>query len=468
VVVSKDLGDGQVQALKDFIEAESLPGVLVRESMRRLYLYPDNGVHVLGFTNSENVGVEGIEKSMDAVLRGVPGRQWMERHPRGGEVLSTSRPVEPPQPGRSIRLTLDHAVQRLVEAELDLVGSDPGEVYVPSLRSRGVTVILMDPSTNAIIAMANRPHHSLTNLSTITPNRAVAETFEPGSTFKLCAFSGALDHRLVGLATPLQLHGGTYQRGEIRIIDPTKLQGATVLTAFAQSSNIAAYKLASQLGTARFYSTMRGLGFGQRTEVDLPNEAMGQLRPVEKWGTLSLRSLSFGYEVNVTPLQLANAYAAVVRGGVLHRPRLVEEVLDETGQVVDARPLDEGRRVCSPTAAGHLRTAMLEVVRKGSAKRAAIPGFQVGGKTGTAKKYVPKRRMYAEGAYMLSFAGFVESGHGPELVGVVVIDDPEVPQNQEYGGQVAAPIFRRICSAVLAHRGVHPNAAWLPEVARDR
>jgi cell division protein FtsI/penicillin-binding protein 2 len=356
----------------------------------------------------------------------------------------------------------------LLETELDADGTDPAEVYVPRLRARGVTVILMDPGTNSILAMANRPHHSLDDLSRITPNLAVSETFEPGSTFKVGAYIGALDSQLVGLATPLNLHGGYYQKGDIRIRDDHPIDGATVLTAFAQSSNIAAYKLASQLGASRYYGYLRTLGFGQRTGVDLPNEATGRLRPPEFWGTLSLRSMSFGYEVNVSPLQLLNAFSAVVNDGVLRTPRLVEAVLDETGAVVEECPPVVRGKVCSPVAARNLRSAMLEVVKKGTAKKAAIPGFLVGGKTGTAQKYVPARKMYADGAYVVSFVGFVESAEGAELMGVVVVDDAEVPRETEYGGHLAAPLFRRIAARVLAHRGVEPNPAWLPTIAGDR
>ncbi len=468
VVVKKDLGDEEAQALKDYIDEQDLPGVFVRDAMRRLHPFPDVGVHVLGFTNNENAGVEGIEKSLDAVLRGTPGRQWFERDPGGGENPSTTRLVQPPRTGRSVRLTIDHPIQRLLEAQLDEAGNDPAEIYVPRLRARGVSVILLDPATNSIIALANRPHHTLADLSRITANIAVSETFEPGSTFKLGAYVGALDSQLVGLATPLMLHGGYYQKDAIRIKDDHPIQGATVLRAFAHSSNIAAYKLASQLGAARYDGYLRALGFGRRSGVDLPNEAPGLLRPPSAWGKLSLRSLSFGYEVSVTPLQLVNAYSAVVNGGVWRTPRLVEAILNEKGEVIEERPPGEGKRVCSATTARHLRTAMIETVQKGTAKRAAIPGFLVGGKTGTAQRYVPARRAYADGAYVVSFVGFVESAAGPELIGVVVIDDANVPRGNEYGGQLAAPLFRRICASVLAHRGVNPNPAWMPELARDR
>jgi len=463
VTVARDLGDEEAWSLRRFIEEQALPGVVVREGRRRFHPLPDLGVHVIGFTNSENTGIEGVEKSMDGVLRGVPGSQWFERDPKGGEAPSKTRPTRMAEPGRSLRLTLDHRIQRLLEEELDAVGDEPGEVYVPLLKARGVSVILMDPATNSILALANRPHHRLDDRRSITPNLAVAETFEPGSTFKIGAYAGVLDRQLVGLGTPLNLHGGSYHKGLIRITDTHPVDGATVLSAFSHSSNIAAYKLAAQLGAVRYHGYLRILGFGQRTGVDLPNEATGLLRPVEKWGALSLRSLSFGYEVNVTPLQMLNAFSSVINNGVLREPRLVAAVMDETGTVIEERATVTRHDVCSPAAARQLRTAMLEVVAKGTAKQAAIPGFLVGGKTGTAKKYVPARKAYAERAYLVTFVGFVESLAGPELMGIVVVDDADVAKGMEYGGQLAAPLFRRIAGKVLALRGVVPNPEWLPK-----
>lgn len=468
VVVKRDLGEEEAQSVKEFVDEHTLPGIFVRASQRRMHPFPGLAVHVIGFTNNENTGVEGIEKSMDADLRGVPGKQWFDRNPMGGEVPSTSQAVVPPQPGRSLRLTLDLEIQRLLEAELDMVGDDPDEVWVPRLKARGVTVVLMDPATNSILAMANRPHHNLDELGSITPNLAVSETFEPGSTFKLGAYVGALDSKLVGLATPLNLHGGTYDKGEIHIRDDHPVSDATVLKAFSHSSNIAAYKLASQLGAQRYFNYLVALGFGHRTGVDIPNEATGRLRHPNRWGTLSMRSLSFGYEVNVTPLQLLNAYSAVVNDGILRKPRLVEAILDHQGGVVEERPTVVVDRVCSSTTAQHLRTAMLEVVKKGTAKKAAIPGYLVGGKTGTAQKYVPARKAYAPGSFVVSFVGFAESVRGPELLGVVVVDDAEVSPELEYGGHLAAPIFRRIARKVLALRNVEPNPDWLPVMADDR
>lgn len=468
VVVAKDLDERTAGALKDLVKEQSLPGVEVRDSMRRLPLFPDLAVHVIGFTDSGNVGMAGVEKSLESVLRGEPGRQWYEREPDGDEVLSVSRPVEPARPGRSVRLTLDLAVQRLVEAELDAVGDAKDEVYYPRLGAKGVSVILMDPSTHAIVALANRPHHRLDALDQITANRAVSETYEPGSTFKLGAFLGALDSRLVGLATPLHLHGGSYVKGPIKITDKPVLHEATVMSAFAQSSNIAAYKIAAQLGAARFHGYLEALGFGRRTGVELPNEASGMLKPPARWGALSLSSISKGYEVTVTPLQLVNAYCAVVNNGVMRPPRLVDAVLDENDRVVEERPLSPGIRICSPTAARQIRTAMQEVVKKGTARKAAIPGYLVAGKTGTAEKWVASKRTHDKTKNFVSFAGYVESAAGPELVGVVVIDDPAVSSELEYGGHLAAPLFRRIAGKVLALRGVPPNPEWMPTLAGER
>lgn len=467
VIVAKDLGDEEAQNLKDFLEEESIPGVEVRQGLKRHNPMADFAVHVVGFTNNENEGIEGVEKSLDHVLRGTPGAQWYERRRGGGEVPSLNHTPVEARPGRSIRLTLDSDTQRIVEDELDHVGDDPQQFYCPQLKAKRISVILMDPRTNSILALANRPQHSLVTRENLTSNAAIAETYEPGSTFKINSFVGVLDRKLAGLGTPLFLHNGSYSKGLIHIRDDHPVDGANVLKAFAQSSNIAAYKLAAQLGSQRYYEYGRLMGFGQRTGVELPNEATGAFRSPEHWGALSLRSLSFGYEVNVTPLQVLNSYCAIINDGVLRRPRLVEAILDDTGAVIEECPPVDRHRVCSSTAARSLRTAMQEVVKTGTGKIAAIPGFTVGGKTGTSQKYVPRLKAYARGAYVVSFVGYVASPAGPELAGVVVVDDPDVPKEKEYGSWIAAPIFRRIAIRFLEHRGIQPDPSLLGDGARN-
>ncbi len=470
VIITKELADETARKLEEFLERERIPGVIVRESYKRSYPFPDRGVHVVGFVNNENRGMDGVEKTMERVLRAEPGYQWYERDPLGGETRSTDRESKEAKPGRTIRLTLDMGVQNLVEEELSRVGQDADEVYAPKLNADGLCVILMDPATNSLLALANRPTHNLDRLTRLTPNFAVAESYEPGSTFKICSFLGVLDQRLVGLATPLYLHGGRYQKGEINIRDEHPLESAPVLTAFSYSSNIASYKLAAQLGGNRYHRYVTNLGFGERTGVALPNEASGRVRAPQQWGTLSLRSMSFGYEVNVTPLQLLNAYVALLNNGVLRRPRLVEAVLNDENEVIERREPEVIRQVCGAAAARQIKDAMLEVVKKGTAKKAAIPGYQVGGKTGTSQRYNVDRKQYVKGEYVVSFVGFVQSTRGVELAGVVVIDNPKVESHLRYGGHLAAPLFRRIAARVLEHRQapVDPKLSGGGAVATNR
>lgn len=458
VVLVKDLDDEAARRLEEFLSRESIAGIIVRESYKRSYPYPDRAVHVVGFVNSKGEGVEGVEKTMDELLKAQPGYQWIERDALGNETRSMRMESHPAVAGHSIRLTLDIGVQNILEEELSKTGSDENEVYAPALNADGLCVILMEPATNAIIALANRPQHDLETRHPLTPNFAVSETYEPGSTFKICSFTGVLDQGLVGLATPLYLHGGRYVKGEISIRDDHPLENATVLTAFAYSSNIASYKLAAQLGGARYYDYVTRLGFGARTGVALTNEAAGTVNSPANWGTLSLRSMSFGYEVNVTPLQLLNAYVALLNGGQLRRPFLVEAVLNDENEVVKEFAPEVIRQACSARAARQLKDAMVEVVKKGTARKAAMPGFIVGGKTGTSQRYNPQRKRYVDGEYVVSFVGFVESSRGPELAGVVVIDNPKVERHLRYGGHLAAPLFRRVAQRVLAHRNIAPDS----------
>jgi cell division protein FtsI (penicillin-binding protein 3) len=259
-------------------------------------------------------------------------------------------------------------------------------------------------------------------------------------------------------STRLNLCGGYYQQGAVIVQDDHGAGDSSVLDAFAYSSNIGAFRMAQQLGPARFHGVIKAFGFGDRTGIELPNEAPGRVRRHTDWEVTSLPHIAYGYEVSVTPLQLIAAYDAVLNDGMLRRPRLIDAVLDERGNVVDPRPPVDVRRVCSRDAARAMRTAMLETVRKGTARKAALPGFEVGGKTGSALRYEPRLRGYAADACNLSFFGFIKSQDRIELAVLVVVQDPEVPREQEFAGTICGPVFRRIAARVLAHRGVEPAA----------
>ncbi len=468
VVLRKDLGDEAAQNLRDFLESGQLPGIFVREGVKRFYPHPDRAVHVVGFADAANNGIEGIERSMDDELRGQPGWRWLERDRLGRESRSTARESRDPVGGRHVRLTLDLDIQEILEREMDATGTDEGEVYLPPLKAESATVILMDPKTGSVLALANRPQHTLDKRDTLTSNAAIFETYEPGSTFKIAAYTGAFDRQLVSLTTWLNLSGGYYQRGDIVIRDDHPLDGGTVLTAFSHSSNIGAFLVAQQLGAARFHGYIRAFGFGSKTGIDLPGESTGLVRSLDQWKPVSLPSVARGYEVSTTPLQVLNATVALLNDGKLRRPRLVSALLADDNSVVREFPPEEGTKVCSPAAARAVRRMMLDVVKKGTAKQAAIPGYEVGGKTGTSEKYDPKLRAYAKGAYFVSFVGYVQSTQGPELAGIVVIDDPKVEANREYGGQLAAPLFRRIAERVLQHRGIAPDPGLLAGDAETR
>ena len=272
---------------------------------------------------------------------------------------------------------------------------------------------------------------------------------------------------MVGPATPLNLHGGRYDRGDVHIRDDHPKASLPVIGAFAQSSNIGAFKLAQQLGTQRFFHYMRSLGFGERTGIELPREAPGRLRAPSDWEVTSLPHLAFGYEVSVTPLQLLNAYAAILNDGELRRPRLVDAIISADGEVIEPRHSEVIRRVCSVAAARQLRRMLAEVVKTGTGKLAAIPGYEVAGKTGTAEKWDPKLKCYPKDRYVVSFVGFVPADR-PALLGIVVVDDPKVEGKKEYGGAIAAPLFRRIAARTLEYLEVPPNPDLLAEAVTSR
>jgi cell division protein FtsI/penicillin-binding protein 2 len=456
VVLAKELTDEKAQPVKEAIEQARIPGVFLRESMKRFYAAPERAVHVIGFVNNENMGVEGVEKALDDQLRGEDGWRWLERDARGGEGRSQTRLSRDVRHGNGVRLTIDFAIQNIVEEALDEIGSDPQEVYLPLIKAERASVILIDPKTSSILAMANRPHHSLATRENLTSNAAVAETYEPGSTFKINAYAGAFDAGLVGLSTPLNLYGGRYDKGDVHIRDDEPKDSLPVLSAFAHSSNIAAFKLAQQLGPSRFYHYMTNFGFGQKPGINLPREASGHLRSIEQWEVTSLPHLAYGYEVSVSPLQLVMAYAAILNDGMLRRPRIVDAILSPDGSVIDSCPAETVRRACSAQAARNLRRLLAEVVKSGTGKFAAIPGYEVAGKTGTAAKWNSTLNRYPNDSYIVSFVGYVPADN-PALLGIVVVDDPKVEGKREYGGTMAAPLFRRIVSRTLQHLEIAPN-----------
>jgi cell division protein FtsI/penicillin-binding protein 2 len=355
-----------------------------------------------------------------------------------------------PEPGRDLTLTLDAAIQHVVERELARAVEDSGA-------KRGTAVVL-DPWSGAVLAMASYPGFDPNRFAGYPAERlgnpVVQEVYEPGSTFKMVTASAALAANLIDPHDVIDCELGGIRLGSVLIRDHKRFGLLTFRDVIARSSNVGAIKAGLRVGRDRLHAQAAAFGFGSPTGIDLPGEAAGMLHPAAEWRRNSVAYVAFGHEVTVTPLQLANAFAAVANGGTLHRPFVALERRGPDGAAERRSGPEVLGRPLAPTTARELERLLEAVVADGTGKAAAVPGYTVAGKTGTAQKVVGGR--YAAGRYIASFAGFVPARR-PALVAAVVIDEPRPPLY--HGGQVAAPAFAAMVEPILLYLGVPPDRA---------
>jgi cell division protein FtsI (penicillin-binding protein 3) len=422
------------------------PGLGFVEESLRLYPHRELAAHAVGFEGMDGRGLAGVEQAWDAHLAGEDGRAVVERDALGREVTAAPRVIKTPRPGRGVMLTIDATLQYIAEREI--------EAAWRRTRAKAAMAVAVDPRTGEILALAIRPTFNPNGYAASTDearrNRAITDPFEPGSTFKVILAAAALEERV---ARPTdRFHG---EHGQIRIAGATihdwKPYGWLTFTEVLQnSSNVGSIKVGLALGKDRFYRHMLGFGFGSPTAVGLAGESRGQLRPPERWSGLSLATMSIGQEVSVTALQLVSAFSAVANGGRLMQPRVVRALLDAEGRQVQGFEPEVVRQVIAPETARALARIMTTVVREGTGRHAAIPGYEVAGKTGTAQKLDPGTRRYSRAPGVLSFAGFVPADD-PRLAMLVLLDEPKT---ERWGSEAAAPIFAAIGREALRHLGV--------------
>ena len=436
------------------VEALKLPGIYTEPEPRRYYPNRELAAHVLGYLGTDhNNGLAGIEQSYNSKISGKPGTLMVELD--RDRVVFNSRVDKAPVPGDSIELTIDTQLQHIVEREL--------ERGVAEHRAEGGTAIVMDPRTGEILAMANSP---MVNPNTYLDfpremwmNRAVQGIYEPGSTFKIVTASAAMEEHVFSPADLVDASAGVWRSGSRRVTE-AKNHNYGVLSftdVLVKSSNVGAIKIGLSVGAERMGRYVRRFGFGERLSGDLPGETRGKLSNSSGWSQSTLASVSMGYEIGVTPLQMAAAVSAVANGGLLIQPRIVR-ALRHGATRSEVAPVSLRRAISRETAA-ELTAIMEQVVDHGTATTAQVPGYTVAGKTGTASKLVNGR--YSQTEYHASFVGFVPSRQ-PAFTILVVVDAPH--GGQHYGGQVAAPIFQRIADAALRHAGVAPTINPLPPV----
>ena len=418
------------------IAALEMRGVYLSPETRREYPFGKAAAEILGRTNLDNVGVDGIELQLDDELRGSPG--WITKlvDGRGRTHAQVNGMMRAPLDGRQAVLSINADLQAIVETHL--------ATAVDTLNAARGFALFMDPVSGEVLAAVTVPH--------LEPGKArnwnFTDTFEPGSTFKVVVAGAVLEE---GLARADQVFeasatGVAPMVAGTSFHDTHKEARYRFFDAVRWSSNIVLGRLGLLLGAERLYHYVTALGFGSITGIEFPGEAGGKLRSPDRWSLRSTPTIAIGHELSVTPLQLTLAYAAIANGGVLMRPSLVRELRDENGAVVRSFTPSAAHRVFSPSTCATLRSMLTAVVDSGTAKSARIPGYAIAGKTGTAQKYDAASRTYGKGLYVSSFAGFAPADH-PSLVGVVVIDEPR--GKHYYGGDVAAPVFKRVIVDLL-------------------
>lgn len=442
------------------VRALKLPGVGFVEESRRFYPNSATGAQIIGFTGLDPTGLEGLELLYDKEILGKAGYLVYGVDARGRGMGAGRFVVQGGSHGNSLYLTLDKNLQYIVEKEL--------AAGVRAARAKAGSVVMVEPATGRILAMASYPSFNPNAFRDFSPsgyrNRSICDNYEPGSTLKAFVLAAAFEEKVVRPGQVVDCEKGRYRVGGKFIHDTHPYGRIKVEDVLKVSSNIAAAKIGKSLEREKLYRYLSGFGFGVKTGIDLPGEVSGVLRAPNSWYELDLAAISFGQGMTATPLQTAMATAALANGGCLMKPYVVEKIVDGEGAVLEERKPQVVRQVISREVADQIRSLLERTPEEGgTAVQAVVPGFVVAGKTGTSQKVDAVTGGYSADKRVASFVGMVPS-EAPRLVILVMIDEPET---SPYGGVVAAPVFSRIASQSLSYLHVVPTvkatATPLPE-----
>jgi len=435
------------------IRSLNLQGIHFQKEPKRFYPARDLAAQVLGSVGMEDSGQSGIEHEFDDQLRGRAGKMFISVDARKQWFSDVETQ---PQPGAGIVLTIDKNIQYIAEKELDQAISDTHAI--------AGTVIVENPHTGEILALANRPTFNPNLRKQITPealtNRAVSYVYEPGSTFKLVTISAALEEKVTNPDEIFDCQMGSIVYNGMRIRDSRPHGLLPVWGVLAESSDVGSIKIALRLGEDRFYKYIRAYGFGQQTGIELPGETRGLTKPPSRWSKVSIAAISMGQEIGISPIQLAGLVSTFANDGVWVAPHIVAGNVDPAGtpQMVAFHP-GASHRVISSFTAAEMRSMMQKVVLEGTGRKAVLEGYSSAGKTGTAQKVDPATGAYSKTKYIGSFAGFAPVNN-PQIV-VAVILDSAVGLHQ--GGQVSAPVYHRIAQQVLEYLHVPHDLPLSPK-----
>jgi cell division protein FtsI/penicillin-binding protein 2 len=423
----------------------NLAGISFIEESKRFYPNIQSACHVLGTVDIDNKGLEGIELLYDGYLKGTGGFIIAMQDAKKNLLKSYQQEFLPPKNGSSVVLTIDDVIQNIAERELY-------KMY-DKYHAKGASIIVMDPKNGDILALANYPNFDLNNTAKRSQeaarNRAINDFFEPGSVFKIVTASAILEENAVRLDDKFDCENGAWNIGK-RVLHDHRPHGIlTFREVIEKSSNIGTVKAASCLGAQKMYKYMRLFGFYEKTGISMPGEAIGMNRPISAWGASSMYAIPMGQEVTATVIQLARAISVIADNGYIVRPRIVKQILDDTGEVVKEFRPEISRKVISPNTAAKMRGLLRGVVESGTGQKAKLEDYGTGGKTGTAQKVDPGGT-YSHDRFVASFIGFAPASK-PVIAVVVCVDEPRPVY---FGGDVAAPVFKNVADESLKYLNI--------------
>ena len=431
-----------------------LPGIYFQKETKRFYPKRELAAHVLGHVGMDDQGLAGIELEYDTLLRGKPGQLLIERDARQ---RGFRRAGHPPEPGSNLVLTLDENIQHIAEQELAAV--------VKQSRAVAGSVIVQDPFSGEILALANEPTFNPNRYADFRPaalrNWATNSSYEPGSTFKIITLAAALENNVTSVDEMIDCQLGSIVLAGHTIRDHTPFGLLSVMQIFEKSSDVGTIKLALRVGNDELYRHIRKFGIGEPTGIELPGEARGLTKPPDRWSKISIGAIAMGQEIGVTPLQMVGVASAIANGGWLMKPMIIRT--DGTTNASTSQDLNQRRRVISAETAATMQTMMASVVEVGTGKLARPEGYDAGGKTGTAQKIDPETRRYSYTDHVASFVGYAPAV-APQYTILVVLDSP---RGIYHGGDIAAPVFKKIAEQILAYKNIPPTVPGKLSIARS-
>lgn len=414
-------------------------GYFYKDDPSRVYHYNSLASHLLGYVNNDLKGVMGVSEFFEDALRGHDGTRSVDKNAIGDIVTLEDAETNPAIPGDNLYLTIDKNYQLILEEEL--------RNGIEQYGGTSATGIMMDPNTGEVLAISNvddfDPNEYWKYNDFQRRNRAITDTYEPGSTFKSFTLASLIDQKLCRLNEKINVENGVYKFKNVKIRDTHSFNSLNVTQIIEQSSNIGVAKLVQRIDDEKYFKYLRGFGFGNYTTITLPGETSGRLKKPTEWSSVSKEYISFGYEISVTPIQMITGYSALINGGVLYEPQLISREVTYDGKLVDEFSPKEVRRVISPETSEIMKSLLAGVVKNGTGKKAYSDLISIGGKTGTSQKIV--NGSYSKKDYNSSFIGFFPV-ENPKVVCLILINAPD---QGKYGGLVAAPIFKNIAERVV-------------------